>query len=32
MGVLVRGKRMNERDEGEEIWLMGFIYMHEIEP
>jgi hypothetical protein len=25
------GGRMNGGDEGERIWLMGFIYIHEIE-
>jgi hypothetical protein len=29
-GVLVGGARMNEGDEGEGIWLMGFIYLCEI--
>jgi hypothetical protein len=28
-GVLLRGE--NEGDEGEGIWLMGFIYMYEVE-
>jgi hypothetical protein len=26
------GERGNEGDEDEGIWLMGFIYLHEIEP
>jgi hypothetical protein len=30
-GVHVGGRRVNEGDEGEGIWLMGFIYIHEIE-
>jgi hypothetical protein len=29
-GVLVGGERVNEGDEGKGIWLMGFIYIHEI--
>jgi hypothetical protein len=29
--VLVREGRVNGGDEGEGIWLMGFIYIHEIE-
>jgi hypothetical protein len=27
----VGGGRMNKRDEGEGIWLMGFIYIYKIE-
>jgi hypothetical protein len=30
-GVLVGGERVKEGDEGEGIWLMDFIYLHEIE-
>jgi hypothetical protein len=30
-GVLVGGGRMNERGKGEGIWLIDFIYLHEIE-
>jgi hypothetical protein len=30
-GVLVGGGRVKGGDEGGEIWLMGFIYIHEIE-
>jgi hypothetical protein len=30
-GVLVGGKRVNEGDEGEGIWLVNFIYLYEIE-
>jgi hypothetical protein len=29
--VLVGGRRVNEGDEGEGIWLMGFIYLYELE-
>jgi hypothetical protein len=29
--VLVGRGRVNEGDEGEGIWLMGFVYIHEIE-
>jgi hypothetical protein len=29
--ILVRGEGMNEEDESEGIWLMGFIYIYEIE-
>jgi hypothetical protein len=28
VGVLVRGRRVNGRDEGEGIWLMGFVYVY----
>jgi hypothetical protein len=27
----VKGVRVNEGDEGEGIWLMRFIYLHEID-
>jgi hypothetical protein len=30
-GVLVEWERVNGGDEGEGIWLMGFIYIYEIE-
>jgi hypothetical protein len=30
-GLFVRGRRVNEGDEGEGIWLMDFIYLYEIE-
>jgi hypothetical protein len=29
--VFVRRVRVNERDEGEGIWLMGFMHIHETE-
>jgi hypothetical protein len=29
--VLLRGGRVNEGDEGEGIWSMGFIYIYEKE-
>jgi hypothetical protein len=29
-GVLLGGERVNEGDKDERIWLMGFIYIHEI--
>jgi hypothetical protein len=29
-GVFVGGEIVNEVDEGEGIWLMGFIYIHEV--
>jgi hypothetical protein len=31
MGVLVGGRWVNGRDEGEGIWLMGLVYIYEIE-
>jgi hypothetical protein len=31
-GVFVGQGRVNEGEEGEGIWLMDFIYLHEIEP
>jgi hypothetical protein len=30
-GTLVRGERVNGGDEGEDIWLMEFIYIHKTE-
>jgi hypothetical protein len=30
-GILVGEGRVNEVDEGEGIWFMDFIYLHEIE-
>jgi hypothetical protein len=30
-GALVGGRRVNEGDGGEGIWLMDFIYLYEIE-
>jgi hypothetical protein len=30
-GVYMEGRRMNGGDEDESIWLMGFIYIFEIE-
>jgi hypothetical protein len=30
-GVLMRGERVNRRDEGEGIWLTDFIYINEME-
>jgi hypothetical protein len=30
-GLIVGVGRVNERYEGEEIWMMGFIYIHEID-
>jgi hypothetical protein len=30
-GVPMGGERVNDGDEGEEIWLMDFVYMYKIE-
>jgi hypothetical protein len=30
-GVLLGGRRVNGRDEGEGIWLMGFLYIYKME-
>jgi hypothetical protein len=29
--IFVGGRKVNGEDEGEGIWLMGFIYLYEIE-
>jgi hypothetical protein len=31
LGVLVGGGRVNVGNDGEGIWMMGFIYIYEIE-
>jgi hypothetical protein len=30
-GILCKGRRINEEDKGEGIWLMDFIYLYKIE-